>query len=895
MSPRILAALGALALAACVSGDAPAPDLGDETALLGDEDLDNARPIPIDEARSFRAQPATVDLAVPAIAVPTRDSLRPGSGPAAIRGRAEALEPEGKLAYVQSIQIGPFAHYWLRLATVRDFQLPAKLIYQGSRAIDSVAVSADAQIVTFAAENAAGDFDAFLLDLGGLFGKKNEVYLLPSTGGDELSVSMSLDGETHAWQSFDAASGTTNYIVAFLDRATGGLAIQPFNITLGGIPIEQIQPSLTGNGADVYFVSADETIFTFFGAPVLIRFASDGSSGAVVFAGIPDLTTELAEPSVSFDGTRFMVREVFAGIEFLEIVAPTLGEFAVVFADRPVQHPYLTADGASFTFAENGAIFKADINVEDPGATEATPLPDLPGLFPASSPYWAKELPPPPPPPPGTIVYEGTTADGPTFNRPDPLGPDTVGPVNYHAFSFTSEEAGFYTFVSEQDYDGFLHLYAAPFEPEQPLVNLLAGNDDLEDNRHSGFRTLLEANTDYVLVTSAWAPGDAGNFTNTISPPEIPAPGEAPVIEVLAESVRVTNPGQTIGYEFFVASSDPIACEIDFGDGNVEAIACEPNTFVQASHAFAADGFYTVVVTATSDGGSDQAKAFPTIHTDDPTSFDIVVVFGNDLLSPSQRAAFQTAADRWAEIITGDLAGAVSGGPEVPTDFVCGGAPPFNGSIDDLVISAVGEPIDGPGAVLGSAGPCLVRADGTNGNRFPLPLYGAMRFDIADLGDLESSGSLEAVILHEMGHVIGIGTLWRANNFLTGTESQGADPNDPSYDPRYHGPQGVAAYNVLRDDAGLPADTSVPVANTGGGGTRESHWREITFVNELMTGFLGAGDNPLSIQTIGDLDDLGYDVDYVAADPYALPAGTPFMRAPAHGHDTVWSIEDVKR
>ena len=39
-------------------------------------------------------------------------------------------------------------------------------------------------------------------------------------------------------------------------------------------------------------------------------------------------------------------------------------------------------------------------------------------------------------------------------------------------------------------------------------------------------------------------------------------------------------------------------------------------------------------------------------------------------------------------------------------------------------------------------------------------------------------------------------------------------------------------------------------------------------INELMTGFAGAGTNPLSRITIASLEDIGYDVDYSNADSF---------------------------
>jgi hypothetical protein len=71
----------------------------------------------------------------------------------------------------------------------------------------------------------------------------------------------------------------------------------------------------------------------------------------------------------------------------------------------------------------------------------------------------------------------------------------------------------------------------------------------------------------------------------------------------------------------------------------------------------------------------------------------------------------------------------------------------------------------------------------------------------------------------------------------------------------------------------------VPVENTGGGGTRDSHWRESVHNAELMTGWIEGGGtpNPLSVITIGSLADLGYAVNMEAADPYVLfnPLGIP--------------------
>ena len=62
------------------------------------------------------------------------------------------------------------------------------------------------------------------------------------------------------------------------------------------------------------------------------------------------------------------------------------------------------------------------------------------------------------------------------------------------------------------------------------------------------------------------------------------------------------------------------------------------------------------------------------------------------------------------------------------------------------------------------------------------------------------------------------------------------------------------------------------MANTGGAGTEDAHWRESVFDREIMTGFTEAVgiDQPLSRVSIAAMADLGYEVDLAAADSYSL-------------------------
>lgn len=82
---------------------------------------------------------------------------------------------------------------------------------------------------------------------------------------------------------------------------------------------------------------------------------------------------------------------------------------------------------------------------------------------------------------------------------------------------------------------------------------------------------------------------------------------------------------------------------------------------------------------------------------------------------------------------------------------------------------------------------------------------------------------------------------------------------------RYLGAKGNAANQAL----GGPSQAIVESGQ--GAGTDRGHWKESVYQDELMTGFLSSGRNPLSRLTIAALADLGYTVDESKADTFAFP------------------------
>jgi len=254
-------------------------------------------------------------------------------------------------------------------------------------------------------------------------------------------------------------------------------------------------------------------------------------------------------------------------------------------------------------------------------------------------------------------------------------------------------------------------------------------------------------------------------------------------------------------------------------------------------------------------------KSSPTEPPPPPPAFTIELRWLGTTPELSTLTSFTKAVDRIGDIVTAALPTValpadftnvsqcnenLTGYPDVPRD-----------PIEGVVIYAIVEPIDGPGNVLGSAGPCLIRPDPDS-----RPALGVMRFDDADLDNAETNGHLDALVLHEMLHVVGLGTIWRDKMLLEG---------DNTADARFLGFRARTACSDVNGGSAECAE-SVPVHSTGGSGSAYSHWREDVFLGELMTPILNSATAPLSAMSIRSLEDLGYSVSVSTADPFLITA-----------------------
>jgi len=245
------------------------------------------------------------------------------------------------------------------------------------------------------------------------------------------------------------------------------------------------------------------------------------------------------------------------------------------------------------------------------------------------------------------------------------------------------------------------------------------------------------------------------------------------------------------------------------------------------------------------------------------SAFHIELVFTREP-TPTQFAVFEAARRRWEGIVlnalppvSGNLADfAATCGYTVDDEWY---------ESDGLTIFVELERIDGPSKVLGRAGPCLLR--GSDGS----PAFGGMTLDTDDLAVLETHGYLEGVVLHEMGHVLGIGTVWAQAGLL-------AEPSLPDHrgaDTHFTGDSAGVAFEELLAGAEYHGGKIVPVANEAIWGSSDGHWREDVLRSELMTPVLTGREPslPLSLLTIASLQDLGfYETNLKVADPFSIPS-----------------------
>lgn len=240
---------------------------------------------------------------------------------------------------------------------------------------------------------------------------------------------------------------------------------------------------------------------------------------------------------------------------------------------------------------------------------------------------------------------------------------------------------------------------------------------------------------------------------------------------------------------------------------------------------------------------------------------------------PAQRPVFRRAERFWEARVRGYSA-------SLPTEV-------RSQITGRLSIDASTQFIDGVGGILGAAGPDqIAQSAETIGNpangRFRLttvPVTGSMVFDIADAGRAD----FESTVLHEMGHVLGIGTMWSLNGIVNaaGTELGLLQQRQGGF--HYIGREGIRGF---REESGHHRANYVPVEQGGGPGSALGHWAANWFTqpangsrSEIMLAFATPRTPFLAKMSVTSLHDTGFETIYsngaTVLDTGAIPVTGP--------------------
>jgi len=221
----------------------------------------------------------------------------------------------------------------------------------------------------------------------------------------------------------------------------------------------------------------------------------------------------------------------------------------------------------------------------------------------------------------------------------------------------------------------------------------------------------------------------------------------------------------------------------------------------------------------------------------DSPGFQIALTYADPALTAAQKNVFERAVARIQQIIIGDLPSVVSGGT----------------FIDDIQITAYVDVMD-PG-LNGYAFASAWRS-GPGG----LPYAGEIHLNASRI----NNPGIWHTAIHEMLHAMGF-----YSSFFTAT---GTVSGLGTANPFFTGVNAVREYNNL---FGLTSSPGVPLhGNIAETGSYGSHWATGTIGTEIMSvgwDTTSLALRPFSRITVGALADIGYIVDYAAADAYSRP------------------------
>ena len=425
-------------------------------------------------------------------------------------------------------------------------------------------------------------------------------------------------------------------------------------------------------------------------------------------------------------------------------------------------------------------------------------------------------------------------------------------------------------------------------DPDDDVLTYAAASSN------SGVATASRVDSEVTI--SGQAPGTA---TVTVTASDLDGASSLQEIAVTVTGRRNNRPPESRGEipAFFLTAGE--SAEVDmspyFSDPDGDALIYDVTTSAAGVvTASASDGALTLtagtrgtaILTATSaDPGGLEAQA----------SFSVAVLeadigsYNIDLISitamtETQAAAYRNGAEKWMRVLAGTELPDMPVGADIPVGCWDEVSDRRVDSVDDLLLVVAVGTFESA-RTIASAGSCRRHADSM------LPWMGRVKFNERYLAEIEADGGLEEVVLHEMGHTLGLGSYdWRQFDLL-------ANPtltwlwitvlHNPGEDTHFTGPLAVEAFEAAGGTNYTDGDR-VPVENCSGSGSGDAHWRELYWSDEVEDSDCREGEillggelmsprynfgvrAPLSNITIQALADMGYTVNASQAEAYSLP------------------------
>ncbi|BAU10079.1 type I secretion target GGXGXDXXX repeat protein domain protein [Leptolyngbya sp. NIES-3755] len=369
------------------------------------------------------------------------------------------------------------------------------------------------------------------------------------------------------------------------------------------------------------------------------------------------------------------------------------------------------------------------------------------------------------------------------------------------------------------------------------------------------------------LITPTQTTVQTGNLTSngTIATAEIQAP-------IFTRTDRVDAGNNSDFYRFTIGQSGVFTAGLTglTGDADVRLIQdtngngtvdngeilawqWERGTANESIRRFLAAGTYLVQVVSYNNQTANFTLATNfTVAANDPQQFRIDLSFADSLtgLNSAARDAIAQAARFWEGVILGASAITRSNILSIALDGQSFNAQDGTADTGTLALS-------GPSLTLDAANNLVI----TRG-RSTLNLRRIAEFNSNPL-------YLRDIMIHELAHVFGFGTIWQPLEFsFTDGSTLLAGKNWINRTNATYRADSYAGW-AYGDLLGTFTPTAIPIEPQ-----IFFHWDESRFDTELMTPFAETPGTPMPMSslTLGALRDLGWNVNFGAVQPYTLPA-----------------------